>query len=219
MVKFAQKIVELAPYELSSFDKITSTRLSILGLRGLNNFTISEILMLLATSFSNTNKAITSKGGCSCSLEKNQESTQAILSKIILKQLKNSSQGPLMPKIPSCVPGSNNQMAFGVMSVYSDCEVEVTSESVFLVSRSESKQYHGSLADHPGCSIIIDVNTGPKESLIQVLKGTLAHRRRIADQWVKARARSNFANLRSLDQYLKTIGGKISESHSSRICF
>lgn len=191
---------------------ITATYLSnLLSKVSINNEDIPPLIPI---------RPLPRKAAAAALLKIIRDSTQAVLSKIIPKQLKNSSQGPFIPKIPSCVSGSNNQMTFGVMNVYSDCDVEVTSESVFLVSLSESKQYHGSLADHPGCSIIIDVNTCPKESLIQVLEGTLAHRRRIANQWVKARvARSNFANLHSLDQYLKTIGGEISESHSSRICF
>lgn len=135
--------------------------------------------------------------------------TAATLSEIISKSV----------SVPSCVRGSGNQMVLGCMSIYSECRAEITSDSLFVVSRSDSERFHGSLSQHPGCSLIIDVNTAPKLSLCQIIEGTNKESARLADVLIERRNKANFKGCDDLDAFLISIGGMIKEDQRSRIFF
>lgn len=135
--------------------------------------------------------------------------TQTTLSQIISKA----------PPVPKCVPGSGNQMVLGIMSIYSDFKAELKSDSVYMVSRSDSERFHGSLFHHPGCSIIIDVNTAPKESLGQIIEGTRKERNRLVNLLIQRRDIERFADYDDMDAFLKLNNGTIKEEQRYRIFF
>ncbi|KAJ8323122.1 hypothetical protein O5D80_008180 [Batrachochytrium dendrobatidis] len=77
-----------------------------------------------------------------------------------------------LPNPPAFLNKFKLDSVFGLMSVYSQININHVPDSTYFVSASDSLYFHGSLYDHPGCSMAIDVNSALKISIKQIFCGT-----------------------------------------------
>jgi len=123
-----------------------------------------------------------------------------------------------MPATPKCITG-NVKTIHGIMSIYSKATVDPIPKSTFILSSSESRRFHGSLFDHPGCSLKINVNTAFVTALCQIYKGSGGKRKRLAEKTVERRKLAKIVDLDDLSGFISTIEGELDESAMERICF
>jgi hypothetical protein len=120
-----------------------------------------------------------------------------------------------IPDIPRCINGETD-VILGVCNVFSPITVSSVPKNMFLVSASNSSSYHGSLFDHPGCSMKIDVNMATMTALCQLFCGTVKKRKELANQILIERAKSKIKDRADLESRL---GAKIDKLAEERICF
>ena len=129
-----------------------------------------------------------------------------------------SSINSKIPAIPKCIDGAV-EIALGIMSIYSQINIEPIPKSTFFVSSTDSSSFHGSLFDHPGCSLKIDVNTATKTALCQIYGGSGQKRKSLAEQTIQRRKSAKIVDIDDLKSFISTIGGELDELAIGRICF
>ena len=87
-----------------------------------------------------------------------------------------------LPSTPAFLKEFNLDTVFGLMSIYSQIIIDPVPPSTFFVSAKDSLRFHGTLFDHPGCSIAIDVNSAMKISMGQIFRGTKKKRTELAER-------------------------------------
>jgi hypothetical protein len=129
-----------------------------------------------------------------------------------------SSINSKIPAIPKCLDGAVD-IALGIMSIYSQINIDPIPKSTFFVSSTDSSSFHGSLFDHPGCSLKIDVNTATKTALCQIYGGNGQKRKSIAEQTIQHRKSAKIVDIDDLKSFISTIGGELDDLAIGRICF
>ncbi|KAJ3225075.1 hypothetical protein HDU81_008157, partial [Chytriomyces hyalinus] len=124
-------------------------------------------------------------------------------------------------KIPDKPKFMNNvETVVGLMSVFSDIKMTKIPDSMFFSGRSDSPYFHGSLSDHPGCSVDIDVNTGLETAIQQLFSGSQKKRKEWADGIVTYRSKRG--RIDSVEHFLTVaseLGGTVDESAHGRMRF
>jgi hypothetical protein len=123
-----------------------------------------------------------------------------------------------IPAFPECIKVPL-VMVFGVMSIYSQINIEDIPKSTFIVSSSDSPLFHGSIFDHPGCSLKIDVNTATSTALCQIYGGSGRKRKMLADQTIERRKLAKIVDVDALKSFILTFEGELDELAIGRICF
>jgi hypothetical protein len=124
-----------------------------------------------------------------------------------------------LPNSPSFLKEFNVEIVFGLMSIYSEIAIEPVPDSVFFVSVKDSLYFHGSLFDHPGCSISIEVNSSLKTSVAQIFIGNKKKRMDLADKVISQRKKKRIENLDELLPLVSQWSGELEKSAYSRIRF
>ena len=123
-----------------------------------------------------------------------------------------------IPGIPKCI-GERVKTILGLMSIYSKIKIEAFLTSTFIVSSSESSTFHGSLFDHPGCSLMIDVNSATITALCQIFGGKVGKRKSLAYQTIDRRKIAKFVGIDDLNSFISQIDGTLDECSLGRVCF
>ncbi|KAJ3238626.1 hypothetical protein HDU78_003407 [Chytriomyces hyalinus] len=135
-------------------------------------------------------------------------------------QINLSGLSAYMSKIPDKPKFMNNvEFVVGLMNIYSPIKVDPIPNSMFFASTSESPYFHGSLFDHPGCSIAIDVNSGLKSSIQQLFLGTQQKRNDIAESIIEHRKKGRIDSLEQLMSVVAQFGGELDTLALARIKF
>ncbi|KAJ8327832.1 hypothetical protein O5D80_003231 [Batrachochytrium dendrobatidis] len=92
-------------------------------------------------------------------------------------------------------------------------------DSTYFVSASNSLGFYGSLSGHPGCSMVIDVNSASKTSIKQIFCGTNDDQTDLAGKVIEQRYNKRIANYDELESLVSQWGGKLNESARARIKF
>ncbi|TPX44665.1 hypothetical protein CcCBS67573_g10402 [Chytriomyces confervae] len=124
----------------------------------------------------------------------------------------------------SKIPGKpkfmdNVDLVVGLMSNYSKIEVDEIPNSMFVASTSESSKFHGSLFDHPGCTIAIDVNSGLQTSIQQLFLGVQQKRDRIAESIIEHRKKGRIESFEQLASIVSELGGELDPLAKGRTKF
>ena len=140
--------------------------------------------------------------------------------KLIGANVTNSYHNDLMSKLP-CNPDFLNQLnvrtVFGLMSIKLQINIEPIPEDLFFISSRDTFLFHGTLVDHPGCSIAIDLNTAFKVSVEQVFKGTAKRRNELAELIIIERKKRR---INGIDDFLKLVKSEeLDDSALERIKF
>ncbi|KAJ2999708.1 hypothetical protein HDV02_001951 [Globomyces sp. JEL0801] len=139
--------------------------------------------------------------------------------KWISSDINNSMFSSIKSKIPDdpkCINGEVKR-AIGIMSIYSQIKIDFIPECYFTVSSSESFSFHGSLFDHPGCALKIDVNTATVTGLCQIFGGT--KRKSIAEMAIVYRKSRKFVDEDDLKAFVTNLNGELNASSLDRICY
>ncbi|KAL5040646.1 hypothetical protein RTP6_7847 [Batrachochytrium dendrobatidis] len=124
-----------------------------------------------------------------------------------------------LPNPPAFLNGLKLDSVFGLMSIYSQININHVPDSTYFVSASDSLYFHGSLYDHPGCSMAIDVNSALKISIKQIFCGTNHEQTDLAGKVIEQRYNKRIANYDELESLVLEWGGKLDESAHARIKF
>ena len=124
-----------------------------------------------------------------------------------------------LPNTPSFLKELNVEIVFGLMSIYSEIAIDPVPDSVFFVSVKDSLCFHGSLFDHPGCSISIEVNSSLKTSVAQIFIGNKTKRMDLADKVISQRKKKRIENLDELLPLVSQWSGELEKSAYPRIRF
>ncbi|OAJ32784.1 hypothetical protein BDEG_28664 [Batrachochytrium dendrobatidis JEL423] len=124
-----------------------------------------------------------------------------------------------LPNPPACLNKFKLDSVFGLMSVYSQININHVPDSTYFVSASDSLYFHGSLYDHPRCSMAIDVNSALKTSIKQIFCGTNHEQTNLTGKVIKQRYNKRIANYDELESLVSEWGGKLDESAHARIKF
>jgi hypothetical protein len=124
-----------------------------------------------------------------------------------------------LPDSPSFLTVFNLEIVFGLMSVYSKIAIEPVPDFAYYVAAQDSLTYHGSLFDHPGCSITIDVNSSLKIAVAQLFRGSKRKRMEFADKVISQRKTTRIENMNELLSLVSRLSGELDESAYSRIRF
>ncbi|KAK5667074.1 hypothetical protein QVD99_006290 [Batrachochytrium dendrobatidis] len=124
-----------------------------------------------------------------------------------------------LPNPPAFLNGLKLDSVFGLMSVYSQINISPVPDSTYFVSASNSPGFHGSLYDHPGCSMAIDANSALKTSIKQIFCGTNHEQTDLANKVIGQRYNKRIANYDELESLVSEWGGKLNESARARIKF
>ena len=124
-----------------------------------------------------------------------------------------------LPNSPSFLREFNVEIVFGLMSIYSEIAIEPVPDSVFFVSVKDSLCFHGSLFDHPGCSITIEVNSSLKTAVAQIFRGNKKERMDLADKVISQRKKKRIENLDELLSLVSQWSAELEKSAYSRIRF
>ncbi|KAJ1339433.1 hypothetical protein BSLG_005950 [Batrachochytrium salamandrivorans] len=108
---------------------------------------------------------------------------------------------------------------FGLMSIYSEININHVPDSTHFVSASNSPGFHGSLYDHPGCFMAIDMNSALKTSIKQIFCGTNDEQTNLANKVIEQRYNKRIASYDELESLVSEWGGKLDESARARIKF
>ncbi len=76
-----------------------------------------------------------------------------------------------IPNKPRCLYGKNVENVFGFMNLYSKARNIDLPESTFMLTCRDSSGFHGTLFDHPGCALNININTATVSALGQLYRG------------------------------------------------
>lgn len=124
-----------------------------------------------------------------------------------------------LPGPPAFLKDSNLKLIFGLMSLNSQINIDPVPESTFFVSSKDSMYFHGTLFDHPGCSIAIDVNSALKSSIGQIFLGAKKKPMRLAARIISQRKKKRIENYDDLLSLVSGWNGKLDESACARISF
>ncbi|EGF77361.1 hypothetical protein BATDEDRAFT_91850 [Batrachochytrium dendrobatidis JAM81] len=124
-----------------------------------------------------------------------------------------------LPNPPACLNKFKLDSVFGLMSIYSEININHVPDSTYFVSASDSLYFHGSLYDHPRCSMAIDVNSALKISIKQIFCGTNHEQTNLTGKVIKQRYNKRIANYDELESLVSEWGGKLDESAHARIKF
>ena len=124
-----------------------------------------------------------------------------------------------LPSPPVFLEKFKLEPVYGLMSIYSQIIIDPVPESTFFVSSTDSLYFHGTLFDHPGCSMAIDVNSALKTSIGQIFEGTKKRRMELAESIISQRKKKRIENY---DDLLSLVSGweeELDESACARIKF
>ncbi|KAJ8327980.1 hypothetical protein O5D80_003366 [Batrachochytrium dendrobatidis] len=124
-----------------------------------------------------------------------------------------------LPNPPAFLNKFKLDSVFGLMSIYSQINISHVPDSTYFVSASDSLYFHGSLYDHPSCSMAIDVNSALKTSIKQIFCGTNDDQTDLANKVIGQRYNKRIANYDELESLVSQWGGKLDESAHARIKF
>ncbi|OAJ39483.1 hypothetical protein BDEG_23322 [Batrachochytrium dendrobatidis JEL423] len=124
-----------------------------------------------------------------------------------------------LPNPPACLNKFKLDSVFGLMSIYSQININHVPNSTYFVSASDYLYFHGSLYDHPGCSMAIDVNSALKTSIKQIFCGTNDEQTNLANKVIEQRYNKRIASYDELESLVSQWGGKLNESARARIKF
>ncbi|KAL5034590.1 hypothetical protein RTP6_002414 [Batrachochytrium dendrobatidis] len=124
-----------------------------------------------------------------------------------------------LPNPPACLNKFKLDSVFGLMSIYSQININHVPDSTYFVSASDSLYFHGSLYDHPRCSMVIDVNSALKISIKQIFCGTNDDQTDLANKVIEQRYNKRIASYDELESLVSEWGGKLNESACARIKF
>ncbi|KAK5673583.1 hypothetical protein QVD99_001023 [Batrachochytrium dendrobatidis] len=124
-----------------------------------------------------------------------------------------------LPNPPAFLNKFKLDSVFGLMSIYSEINISPVPDSTYFVSASNSLYFHGSLYDHPRCSMAIDVNSASKISIKQIFCGTNHEQTDLANKVIEQRYNKRIANYDELESLVSQWGGKLDESARARIKF
>ncbi|KAJ3392737.1 hypothetical protein HDU84_003474 [Entophlyctis sp. JEL0112] len=135
-------------------------------------------------------------------------------------QITKSSASTFISKIPRNPTFLNDvENIVGLMSIYSRISMDPVPNATFYVSTSESPHFHGTLFDHPGCSVTIDVNSSLKTSIQQLFRGTDQKRKELAERVIEHRKKGRIENFEHLQLVVSKFGGELDEKTFGRISF
>jgi hypothetical protein len=124
-----------------------------------------------------------------------------------------------LPDAPSFLQEFNLSTVFGLTSIYSQISIAPIPDSAFFVSVQDSLHFHGTLFDHPGCSMAIDVNSALKTSVGQIFRGSKRKRMELAARVIQHRTENRIGNY---DELLLLVSGwkeEMDESACARLKF
>ncbi|KAK5667760.1 hypothetical protein QVD99_005605 [Batrachochytrium dendrobatidis] len=124
-----------------------------------------------------------------------------------------------LPNPPAFLNKFKLDSVFGLMSIYSEINISPVPDSTYFVSASDSLYFHGSLYDHPRCSMAIDVNSASKTSIKQIFCGTNDDQTDLANKVIEQRYNKRIASYDELESLVSEWGGKLNESARARIKF
>lgn len=124
-----------------------------------------------------------------------------------------------LPSPPAFLREFNVDLVFGLMSIYSQIIINPVPESTFFVSFKDSLYFHGTLFDHPGCSIAIDVNSALKISIGQIFQGTNKKRMELAERIISQRKKKRIENYDDLLSLVSGWNEELDDSARARIKF
>ncbi|OAJ40153.1 hypothetical protein BDEG_23916 [Batrachochytrium dendrobatidis JEL423] len=124
-----------------------------------------------------------------------------------------------LPNPPAFLNKFKLDSVFGLMSIYSQININHVPDSTYFVSASDSLCFHGSLSGHPGCSMVIDANSASKTSIKQIFCGTNDEQTNLANKVIKQRYNKRIANYDELESLVSQWGEKLDESARARIKF
>jgi hypothetical protein len=110
-------------------------------------------------------------------------------------------------------------VVYGLVSIYSKIKIVPVPKSTFFVSSEDSRYFHGSLLDHPGCSMTIDVNSALKNSIGQIFLGNNKRRTELAENVIQHRKMVKFENAVQLLDFVASLDGNLDDSALPRIKF
>ncbi|TPX57617.1 hypothetical protein CcCBS67573_g09233 [Chytriomyces confervae] len=114
----------------------------------------------------------------------------------------------------------NVETVVGLMSICLNFKVSESPKSMFFVAKSDSACFHGSLFDHPGCSIDISVNSGLKTSIQLLFLGVQKQQWEIAEGIIQyCTKKGRFKNMSHLSDVVSGLGGQLDEAALRRIRF
>ncbi|EGF77920.1 hypothetical protein BATDEDRAFT_91321 [Batrachochytrium dendrobatidis JAM81] len=88
-----------------------------------------------------------------------------------------------------------------------------------VFSDSDVLGFYGSLSGHPGCSMVIDMNSASKTSIKQIFCGTNHDQTDLAGKVIEQRYNKRIASYDELESLVSEWGGKLDESARARIKF
>ncbi|KAI9327218.1 hypothetical protein BDR26DRAFT_940618 [Obelidium mucronatum] len=124
-----------------------------------------------------------------------------------------------VPEHPTFLKNLNVKSVLGLMSIYSKARFEKIPNSTFIVSAPDSGYFHGSLVDHPGCSIAIDVNSGLKTSIQQLFVGTQQKRKEWSENIIEHRKKGRIQDAAEFRSAVEKFGGNLDELALQRMTF
>ncbi|KAL5035359.1 hypothetical protein RTP6_7751 [Batrachochytrium dendrobatidis] len=99
------------------------------------------------------------------------------------------------------------------------CLVDWVGGETLQIVINDYLYFHGSLYDHPGCSMAIDVNSALKTSIKQIFCGTNDEQTNLANKVIEQRYNKRIASYDELESLVSQWGGKLNESARARIKF
>ncbi|KAK1930418.1 hypothetical protein P3T76_014089 [Phytophthora citrophthora] len=106
--------------------------------------------------------------------------------------------------------GKDTRLVGGVMNCVapSNLQTYVVPHDCFLVTRDETKRFHGTLAYHPACSPLVPIYSANKTALMSVLIGSEAHKKKAAEEIIRKRKEPSggfidFGEVRSRFKHMK----------------
>ncbi|OAJ39489.1 hypothetical protein BDEG_23328 [Batrachochytrium dendrobatidis JEL423] len=124
-----------------------------------------------------------------------------------------------LPNPPAFLNKFKLDSVFGLMSIYSQININHVPDSTYFVSASDYLYFHGPLYDHPGCSMAIDVNSALKTSIKQIFCGTNDDQTDLANKVIEQCYNKRIASYDELESLVSQWGGKLDESAHARIKF
>ena len=124
-----------------------------------------------------------------------------------------------LPSPPAFLEKFKLERVYGLMSIYSQIIIDPVPESTFFVSSTDSLYFHGTLFDHPGCSMAIDVNSALKISIGQIFQGTKKRRMELAESIISQRKKKRIENYNDLLSLVSGWKEELDESACARIKF
>ncbi|OAJ41556.1 hypothetical protein BDEG_25132 [Batrachochytrium dendrobatidis JEL423] len=102
---------------------------------------------------------------------------------------------------------------------FADLSINHVPDSTYFVSASDSLGFYGSFSGHPGCFMVIDMNSALKTSIKQIFCGTNHEQTDLANKVIEQRYNKRIANYDELESLVSEWGGKLDESAHARIKF